>query len=157
MNKFEIFKIWFTAYNAAHEQCEGFKVKQTDPVMLDQFEQYLKTTKKPETINDLQVGDCFRWKNPPTGWTSKKLMMMDHPPGYAMPEGWDFFHTKILDAEIERIKPHEAEITFSSLPKDNPNLCINFDPEMHRGPCRCDDGCGACDACGQWLGTNGKK
>jgi len=103
MKKSEIFEIWFTAYNAAYKLNEGFRIKQTDPVMLDQFEQYLKEVNKFETVNDLKVGDCFRWKNPPAGWTSGKLMVVDHLPGFAMPEGWDFFQIEILNNEIERV------------------------------------------------------
>lgn len=57
------------------------------------------------TIRDLKVGDCFRFKDPPPGWTNGKLQLQEGHPGFAMPEGWDFFPIELLDGEVERISP----------------------------------------------------
>lgn len=54
-------------------------------------------------LRDLKVGDCFRFKNPPPGWSSGKLQLVEGNPGFAMPEGWDFIPIELLDSPIEVI------------------------------------------------------
>lgn len=54
-------------------------------------------------LRDLKVGDCFRFKDPPPGWTDGKLQVSQGHPSFAMPEGWDFFPIELLDGEIERV------------------------------------------------------
>lgn len=89
----------------------------------------------PFCARALKIGDCFRWKDPPKGWSSGKLIVSDGPLGYALPEGWDFFDINVLDNEIELLR------------HDGPRCYL-------LGKCECLDGCGACDACGKWLGDD---
>ncbi len=89
-------RIWFAGYNAAHYQLEGFKIKPNEQLIREVFDGHL-------TVGCLKAGDCFKWKTPPAGWSSGNMIMMDQHPGFAMPDGWDFFLTGILDNEIERV------------------------------------------------------
>lgn len=57
------------------------------------------------TVRSLKIGDCFCWKDAPKGWSfPARLIVTDGPPGYALPEGWDFFDINVLDNEIEIIR-----------------------------------------------------
>lgn len=55
----------------------------------------------PNTVRSVKVGDTFKFKKPPPGWTSGNLLVVDKMPGWAAPEGWDYFPIELLDSEIE--------------------------------------------------------
>lgn len=76
------------------DELTGALVPPSDPLIFMRFSQ-------------LKIGTCFRFKQPPSGWSSGKLVKVDIAPGWAMPEGWDFvlasetccasFEVRILD------------------------------------------------------------
>jgi hypothetical protein len=64
----------------------------------------VKTSKT--SLRSLNVGDAFRWKDkPPAGYGDVNMLVVDKPPGYALPEGWDFLPIELLDGEIELVTP----------------------------------------------------
>jgi hypothetical protein len=58
------------------------------------------------TLRDLKVGDRFRWKKPPFGYTDGKVLLVNKPSGFAAPEGWDFMPIDVLDGEVELLDEH---------------------------------------------------
>lgn len=55
------------------------------------------------SVRGVRVDDAFKFKKAPPGWTSGNLLVVDKMPGYAAPEGWDYFPIELLDGEIEMV------------------------------------------------------
>ena len=57
-------------------------------------------------FRNASTNDIFKFKNPPTGYSTGKLIKLEKAPGWAMPEGWDFVladDPDVQDFEIEFI------------------------------------------------------
>lgn len=107
-------------------------VKPIPQIDLGTFEKWRAQT----TVRNLRVGDAFRFKKPPPGWTSGNILVVNSMPGYAAPEGWDYMPISLLNGEIELIqdKPVERPL-FERVHGDEPHeirwrtLYINADIE----------------------------
>jgi len=86
------------------------------------------------TLRHAAIGDVFKFKKPPPGWTSGNILVVDKMPGYAAPEGCDYLPISLLDGEIEWVEGPHCEL---------------------KGQCEDTDGSGSCKGCGRWLGALG--
>jgi hypothetical protein len=86
---------------------------------------------KPNTLRTLKTGAVFKFKTPPPGWSSGWLIAVDKMPGWAAPEGYDYFPMSLLDGEI--------------IYDDGPKCFLE-------NKCQDLDGSGTCKGCGRWLG-----